>query len=343
MSEDTYISVIIPVHNGASHMEECLRALSTGGERFEIIVIDDGSTDESPRVARRHSGVKLWQTQSRRGPAAARNYGARQARGEVLLFIDADVRVRPDTVERVAAHFRSNPELAALFGSYDDAPASQRFVSRYKNLFHHFTHQRARPQAETFWAGCGGVRREVFLRLGGFDEKRYREPSIEDIELGYRLRRAGCAILLDRQLQVQHLKCWTLLGMLRADIFRRAVPWSNLMLERGRLSSDLNLRAGERVSALATILALTLLALSLAFSYLLLAPASLLLMLVFILNHRMYAFFLRRMGPHCLPGVAALHLLYYCYSSAVFALCCIAHAFRRRKQATVVEEKIEAY
>jgi GT2 family glycosyltransferase len=342
LNEQTYISVIIPVHNGAAHLEECLRALSGSGEAFEIIVVDDGSTDESSRVARRHGGVKLLQTEARRGPAAARNYGARQARGEVLLFIDADVRVQPDTVERVAAHFRSQPEMAALFGSYDDAPASKQFVSRYKNLFHHFTHQQARSLAETFWAGCGGVRREVFLRLGGFDESRYTDASIEDIELGYRLRGAGYTILLDRQLQVQHLKRWTLLGMLRADIFRRAVPWSKLMLERGHLGSDLNLRTSERISALSTIMALTLLAFSFASPYLL-APAALLLLLVFILNRRMYSFFLRRMGPHCLPGVAALHLLYYCYSSAVFALCCMAHVFTRRKQATVVEEKIEVY
>jgi hypothetical protein len=186
------------------------------------------------------------------------------------------------------------------------------------------------------------VRRELFLSLGGFDEKRYTEASIEDIELGYRLRRAGYSILLDGQLQVQHLKRWTLLGLLQADIFRRAVPWSSLMLERGRLSRDLNLRTGERVSALATISSLTLLTLSFASPYLL-APASLLLMLVFILNRRMYAFFLRRMGPRYLPGVAALHLLYYCYSSAAFAVCCISHAFRRKKQAVVGAGEIEVY
>jgi glycosyltransferase involved in cell wall biosynthesis len=340
LSEDAYISVIIPVHNGEAHLDECLRALSCCGEGFEVIVIDDGSTDDSARIARRHSRVKLLQLAARGGPAAARNHGARQARSDVLLFIDADVRVRPDTVKRVTDHFRLKPKLAALFGSYDDSPASTRFVSQYKNLFHHFTHQQARPQAETFWAGCGAVRREVFMHLGGFDEQCYREPSIEDIELGYRLRRALYPVLLDKQLQVQHLKAWTLTSLLRADIFRRAVPWSRLMLERGALSRDLNLRVGERVSALATVSALALLALSLASTYLL-APASLLLMLVFILNRKMYYFFMRRMGPLSLPGVAALHLLYYCYSSAAFALCCMAHAFSGRKRAAAVE-RLEA-
>jgi hypothetical protein len=91
------------------------------------------------------------------------------------------------------------------------------------------------------------------------------------------------------------------------------------------------------VSATATVSALALLALSFA-SASLLAPAALLLMLVLILNRKMYAFFLRRLGARFLPGVAALHLLYYCYSSGVFALCCIAHAFGRRKKAALAGE-----
>ncbi|HEV2914800.1 MAG TPA: glycosyltransferase family A protein [Pyrinomonadaceae bacterium] len=335
VNPDPYISVIIPVHNGDAHIKECLSALPVGGQGYEVIVVDDASTDESAGVARRY-GARLLQLESRCGPAAARNYGARQARGEVLLFVDADVRVRPDTLARAAGHFRLKPELAALFGSYDDAPASKHFVSQYKNLFHHFVHQQARQQAETFWAGCGAVRRDVFLRLGGFDAKRYREPSIEDVELGYRLRREGCGILLDKQLQVQHLKRWTLPRLLHADIFRRAFPWSKLILERGRLTDDLNLRVQERVSAAATILALALLASSFA-SPLLLAPVVLLLTLVFILNRKMYSFFLRRLGPRFLPGVVALHLLYYCYSSGVFALCCMAHAFSRRKETALAD------
>jgi len=338
--------VIVPAHQAERLLPDTLGALVASDfprERWELIVVDDGSHDDTAIVAGRYADTVIRLPGRPHGPAYARNRGAEVARGDIVLFFDADVRVKRDTLSRFARAFAEQPEVGAIFGSYDDAPPAPGFVSQYRNLLHHYTHQKNAGDVETFWAGCGGVRRELFLRLGGFNEKRYREPSIEDIELGYRLRRAGCSILLDRQLQVQHLKCWTLLGMLRADIFRRAVPWSNLMLERRHLSNDLNLRTGERVSALATVLALMLLALSFVSSYLLLAPASLLLMLVFILNRRMYAFFLRRMGPHCLPGVTALHLLYYCYSSAVFTLCCIAHVFRKRKQATMVEEKIKAY
>ena len=307
----------------------------TSAGDFEIILVDDASTDES--AAHAHArGIRVLRQDARRGPAAARNLGAQEARGKILLFIDADVAVPPTTLARVAAHFQSRPELAALFGSYDDAPAAGNFVSQYKNLFHHFIHQQGHKRAETFWAGCGAVRREIFLRVGRFDEKRYTEASIEDIELGYRLRRAGYEILLDRGLQVCHLKRWTLPCLLRADIFRRAVPWSRLLLERGRMTNDLNLRMTERLSAIATAAAIALLPFGTAFPFLI-ALAALLLLVVFVLNRKLYAFFLRRRGFVFLAGAMALHLFYYCYSSAAFALCCIPHVTGRKKTMVLVE------
>lgn len=329
MSSEPYISVVVPVHNGGRYLSHCLAALSAADGDFEIIVVDDASTDESGCVARMR-GARLLRLESRAGPAAARNRGARQARGRVLLFVDADVLVHPSTITRVAAHFQAERPPAALFGSYDDAPDAANFVSQYKNLLHHFVHQQGNRKAGTFWGGCGAIRREIFFRVGGFDEKRYAEPSIEDIELGYRLRDAGYEIILDRQVQVRHLKRWTFLSLLESDILCRAVPWSKLMLERGRVPYDLNLRMRERISASATLSALALLASGSAFPFLL--PAAVLpLAIVLILNRKLYAFFWRRRGALFLCGAAALHLLYYCYSSVVFALCLLSHACRRKR------------
>src|SRR4051812_47426640 len=212
------LSVIIPVHNGGAHLPRCLDALHASDSKgHEVIVVDDCSNDASADAARAR-GFQVVRLDARRGPAAARNEGARRTRGRVLLFLDADVLVRADTLARVEAFFKKHCETAALFGSYDDAPDAPGFVSQYKNLTHHFIHQRSRSDAETFWAGCGAVRRDAFERVGGFDETKYTRPSIEDIELGRRLRRRGFQIALDRHLQVKHLKRWTLLSLLRADI-----------------------------------------------------------------------------------------------------------------------------
>ena len=138
------------------------------------------------------------------GPAAARNRGARDAAGDILLFVDADCRPHDDAVALLLGAF-DDPEVAAAFGSYDDRPAVPTTVSLYKNLAHHFVHQRSAEDASTFWAGLGAVRRGAFRSSGGFDEA-YARPSIEDVELGYRLKAAGHRIRLVKAAQVDALE-----------------------------------------------------------------------------------------------------------------------------------------
>ncbi|MCS5697773.1 glycosyltransferase [Cyanobium sp. FGCU-52] len=193
--------------------------------------------------------VRLLSTGERAGPGAARNLAARRARGEVLLFVDADVELHPGAVQRFRAHFQQDPSLSAVFGSYDDSPAAPGIVSRYRNLLHHHVHQCHPGPAVSFWAGCGAVRRERFLAEGGFDP-RYDRPSIEDIEFGRRLSAAGGRILLDPAVQGTHHKRWTLASMLMTDIGRRAIPWSRLLLARrdAALPPTLNLEPSARWS-----------------------------------------------------------------------------------------------
>jgi len=156
--------------------------------------------------------------------------GVGASSGEFLVFIDADVVVRPDTLSAVVQHLVDEPGLDAIFGSYDQEPAHPGWVSQYRNLLHHYVHQTSRGDAQTFWTGCGAVRRSSFERIGGFDSRwRY----MHDVELGYRMRGAGMRIRLAHSIQVKHLKRWTFLGMLRTDIFGRGIPWTRLLLGQG--------------------------------------------------------------------------------------------------------------
>ncbi len=88
--------------------------------------------------------LKCHDSPSPGGPARARNLGASQARGEILLFVDADVTIPPGAIGQVVKVFKREPGIAALFGSYDDEPAESNFLSQYRNLLHHYVHQQGR-------------------------------------------------------------------------------------------------------------------------------------------------------------------------------------------------------
>ena len=250
------ISVIIPAHNAADHLGLCLEALRECDGLHEIIVIDDGSTDDTAVIAARYS-VSTLKTRGRRGPAFARNLGVLTATGDILLFIDSDVCVQADLGERVRAWFAQDPELAALIGSYDSEPREPDFLSQYRNLMHHFVHQNGAQRASTFWSGCGAIRRAVFFEYYGFDDS-FGRPGIEDIELGYRLVRAGRKIILDRDIQVTHAKRWTFWNLVKTDVLDRGIPWTELILRSQRMPDDLNLQLSQRVSVALVFILLAL-------------------------------------------------------------------------------------
>ena len=182
---------------------------------WELLIVDDGS--EIPAGPVDHPRISVLRLPGSLGPAAARNEGASRATGDVLVFVDADVVVHPEGIGRIRRAFDSEPELAALFGSYDDDPFDPGIVSAFRNLLHHHVHTSAAGPASTFWAGLGAIRREAFDEAGGFDAARYPQPSVEDIDLGLRVSAAGGLIRLDPSVRGTHLKAWTLLDMLEAD------------------------------------------------------------------------------------------------------------------------------
>jgi cellulose synthase/poly-beta-1,6-N-acetylglucosamine synthase-like glycosyltransferase len=192
------------------------------------------------------------------GPAEARNRGAGLAVGEILLFLDSDVCVHDDTLARVAHSF-ADPEVDAIFGSYDLRPPEPNALSQYKNLFHRFMHQHGPTEAATFWSGCGAIRRATFWEAGGFDPI-YHRSCIEDIELGMRLRRAGRRIFVEKQVQVTHLKHWSLWGLIKSDFRDRAVPWTVLILRHRHMPRAPTLAPSQRISVIVSAMVLLLIA-----------------------------------------------------------------------------------
>jgi GT2 family glycosyltransferase len=264
------LTVIIPATDRPRTLEVALQALRDADAPPEEIVV----VDQPENL----------------GPSAARNCGAVEATGDVLVFVDADVAVAPDALTRIRRHFADDPGLTAVFGAYDDDPSDPGVVSAFRNLLHHHVHTGSAGRASTFWSGLGAVRRAAYASVDGFDEH-YVRPSIEDIELGSRLLDHGAAIVLDPTIQGKHLKSWSFREMVVTDIFRRGAPWMELILRSRRVPTTLNLGWRHRLSALMCLLAIVLLAIGRP----VLAVVAVGVFLA--LNVAFYSLLVRRRGP----------------------------------------------
>ncbi|MEO5956997.1 MAG: glycosyltransferase [Nitrospiraceae bacterium] len=317
------VAVIVPVYNGGAKFHASLDSIRRAlPPPDELIVVGDGDTDGSSQYAEA-AGIAVYRFPAPGGPGRARNLGASKAKSDILFFVDADVTVPENVIRRVREIFAQHAEVAAIMGSYDEQPKEPNFLSQYRNLLHHYVHQNGREEASTFWGACGAIRRDIFLTMGGFDET-YTKPSIEDIELGYRLKKAGHRIRLCKSLQVKHWKRWTAASMLQADFFQRALPWTQLIHRNRGFVNDLNIGVSGRASVLLTFGLLGALVLSLWQPFLLVGPAVMGLVL-FILNVRLYRFFLEKRGLRFAAQVIPWHWLYFLYSGAAFAIGTVRH------------------
>ena len=310
------LSIIVPVHNGAGTLRACLEALLRApGPARELIVVDDASRDDSAAIAV-SMGVRTIRRSHNGGDSEARNSGERETTGPILVFVDSDVVIQPDTLQRISKFMSENPGYSAVFGSYDAMPGDPGFVSQYRNLLHHFTHQHGKSEAETFWTGLGAVRRSAFQSVGGF---RSGCRAIADIAFGLDLSDAGFRIRLDRDLLCKHLKPWTLRTMVMTDVFLRAVPWSEIILRRGRFTNDLNTSVIHRLGVASANAALACAALAIVVpAFAVLAALAFLAMLL--ANGQVLTQFLKRRGLLFTLGVVPLHFVHQLCSGVGFAL-----------------------
>jgi len=298
------LSAVIPATDRPPTLERVLDALTRAASPpEEVIVVDE------PRQL---------------GPAAARNVGMRRAMGDVVVFLDADVEPHADAFTRIRKAFDDDDGLTAVFGSYDDDPGGGTIVSDFRNLLHHHVHHEGAGVATTFWAGLGAVRREALLAVDGFDERRFPHASMEDIELGVRLHRAGARITLDPAIQGKHLKAWTFVGMTSTDLLRRGVPWLRLLLEGGSHSTALNLGWRQRAATGASVTLLS----GLAKRNARLVAASVALLLI--LDGRFYRLLFRRRGLAFAAVGVPLQIAHRITSAAAVPLALAAHLFDRR-------------
>jgi len=197
------ISIVIPVYNSWDTVELLLRSLQKSiYKNFEVIIGDDASRTEKPKELLRRN-LTIVRLPLNMGPAAARNVAAKKAKGKVLVFLDSDVTVYPDTLGNIAKKFTDDPDLTALTGVWDKHQRSHDFFPQFKALrdwSYWINERQSDGYYYLFSTRIAAIKRDVFVRLSGFNEA-FRQ--MEDVEITYRIARRY-AIIFAPDVRVHH-------------------------------------------------------------------------------------------------------------------------------------------
>jgi lipopolysaccharide/colanic/teichoic acid biosynthesis glycosyltransferase/glycosyltransferase involved in cell wall biosynthesis len=204
-------TVVVPVYNGARTIQRCLDALAAQtlpADEFEVIVVSDGSTDDTDAVVQRWLDQNVqnhWRLvrQANAGPGAARNYGADEAQAPLLLFTDADCAPHPDWVAAMLTVF-ADPSVAGAKGVYSTrqtAPAPLFVQAEYEDRYDRMHGQERIDFIDTYSAA---YRRHVFCENGGFDTI-FTTASVEDQELSFRIAAKGYRLVFTPDAKVEHI------------------------------------------------------------------------------------------------------------------------------------------
>jgi glycosyltransferase involved in cell wall biosynthesis len=232
---ESLVSVIIPNRNGADTIGACLTAARASQHcNFEIIVVDDGSEDNSIEVIQRHP-CSLVRLERHGGAARARNAGVAHSRGQTLFFTDADCLLQPDTLALAGATLALEGSNAIIGGTYTVAPYDRRFFSRFQSIFVNYFETRHAPSADYVATHALAVHAAVFRDNRGFAEA--VRPILEDVEFSHRLRRAGCRLVMNPAIRVQHIFNYSLVRSLR-NAFTKSLYWTGYTISNRNLLED---------------------------------------------------------------------------------------------------------
>ena len=206
---EPFISIIIPNHNGAGTIGLCLEAaLASDYPRFEVVVVDDCSWDDSAAIIERFP-CRLVRLAEHGGASKARNTGARNSTAELLFFIDNDCLLQPDTLAKAAAALRREGSGTVIGGTYTLLPHDRQFFSTFQSVYIHYSETKNPQNPDYIATHAMLIEKRLFEKNGGFDEDFL--PILEDVEFSHRLKEGGARLRMVPELQVKHIFNFTLL------------------------------------------------------------------------------------------------------------------------------------
>ncbi len=225
-----FTSVIIPAYNSEKTIAQTLNTLKNQNfpkNKYEIIVVDDGSTDKTVKISKQF-GVKLF-TNPHRGPAWQRNFGAKKAKGEIILFIDSDCVPSRNWLKEMTKPF-NNKDIIGVSGTYRTLNKNK-IIARFEGYEIEKRHKRMAQQKYIDFIGSysAAYRKNIFLKFKGFDTS-FPIASGEDPELSFRIAKAGYKMVFNPKAFVYHPHVDSLCGYLKQKFFRSY--WRVLMYKK---------------------------------------------------------------------------------------------------------------
>ncbi len=237
----TTFSVVIPAYNAASTIGACVERLrSCHGRPDQLVVVDDASTDATAEIAEQ-LGAEVIRKATNRGAGAARNTGSAATTSEIVVFVDADVLVPPDTFTRLREHFAQPQSPAVISAVYSDECPAVTWFARHKNLYSAHMLVHLSDWVSTLNTCMAAIKRDVLNSYGGFDP---RWPAGEDTELAITMAASGERLIFDHAIAIEHLKELTLTQLLSED-WKKSYWLARQVWARG-IKSAAKLRSGQR-------------------------------------------------------------------------------------------------
>lgn len=323
-NDNPIISVIIPNHNGASTLPQCLFAATTIKDAsYEVIVVDDCSQDNSVEIIKDYP-CRLIQLDQQSGASRARNVGVENSVGEILFFTDSDCVIQPNSLFLIRGFWATHNSDSVIGGTYTTKPYDNRFFSRFQSVFINYSESKSPLTPDYVATHALAIKTSTFKSSGGFTEDFL--PILEDVEFSHRLRQGGKQLRIDPRLQVQHIFNYSLIDSLR-NAFRKTKYWVIYSIQKRDVFVDSGTASHElKINVICFYLSLlVLLSPSGNTSPLLLTSIGILYTLNFIVNRNLLRAFYNANGSLFAFGASIYYLFVYPFPIGVGIISGIRH------------------